>query len=280
MDWEEFLNKLPEDVRNNDSIKSIKSIEEFGKQFVEKDKLVGKMSSRIEPITKDSTPEQRLNFFKKLGLPESPDKYSFLGKLTEDKYKMYVKGTDKIAETLHNQGVSDEQASAIFENYVDLQNGLLEEYVQSGKAEKEAKLAKLKEKFGDEFDTKDQMAKNTLKNMFGGDEFADKIVEVLNNSGITLESDLITRLESVSEEFQEDKAKYIRGGKVNNKITDAEGAAKKLEELDKDPDYVASLFDPKHKEHAKNTKERKELFEQAYPSDVPGNVSNEGITVS
>lgn len=67
-----WLEKLPEDIRGSDSLKTIQSLPDLAKNYIETKKLVGK---KFEMPGEGATPEQIAFFRKVTGAPEKPEGY-------------------------------------------------------------------------------------------------------------------------------------------------------------------------------------------------------------
>lgn len=67
-----WLEKLPEDIRASDSLKTVQSLGDLAKNYIETKKLVGK---KFEMPGEGATPEQIAAFRKVTGAPEKPEGY-------------------------------------------------------------------------------------------------------------------------------------------------------------------------------------------------------------
>ena len=104
-----FLDIIPEAYRDNPSIKNFKSIEDFTKSFVEKDKLIGKKVSEMSP-------EEIRSYNTKLGVPDSSDKYEIAAEEGVDDPET----VSWFKEAALKAGLTKEAAKILFEGHREL----------------------------------------------------------------------------------------------------------------------------------------------------------------
>ena len=156
------------DLANDPSLGAINDIPSLAKSFIHAQKMVGK--DKIVIPDKFATPEDwKNNVWKKLGLPESADKYEF--KAPEGADPAFI---SKFKEFALQKGILPNQAEALFDFY----SGYTKEVMGTQEAENkrlfEESASKLKQEFGAAYEKKlgvasglfNQIADDDLKNLF------------------------------------------------------------------------------------------------------------------
>ena len=123
---------LPEELRENPSLQGFKSLQDLAKSLVNTKRMVGADKARfLFAPNENSTPEERREFYAKLGCPESPDKYQIklpAGAQADERMQAYF------AKIAHERGLNNEQ----FQSLVDGYNAYQAELAQAGQLEAEA----------------------------------------------------------------------------------------------------------------------------------------------
>lgn len=101
---ENWRDVLPDDIRDEPSIQSFKTIQGLAKTAVEQAKLIGK-KGLIKP-SPEAEPSEWEKFYNELGRPESPDQY----KVSEG-----VQASDELRKTAHEIGLTAEQFQKLAE---------------------------------------------------------------------------------------------------------------------------------------------------------------------
>lgn len=114
-DWREGWDGA---LKDNPALKDFKSAADLAKSYVETKKMVGQKINGIPG--KDATPEQRAEFNKALGVPETPEGYEFkapdgLPEALRDLYS--EEDSAKWAKRMHELGVPKETANTLRNEY-------------------------------------------------------------------------------------------------------------------------------------------------------------------
>lgn len=106
----EFLQQLPEEIREHPSLQSINDVGNLGLSYVNAQRLIG--ADKI-PLPKNPTEDDLNNIYSKLGRPEQPSGYAIQADgqiLTETDVNTYT-------DIAHKLGLSKTQASGILDYY-------------------------------------------------------------------------------------------------------------------------------------------------------------------
>lgn len=216
-----------EDVLKDESVSGLvgkyKSADDFAKGAAALSKKIGEKG--IIPPGEDATPEERSEFYDKLGRPEAADKYSWKpGEGVEVDQEVF---TDRM-QKLHEAGLTDGQHSAVMDIYAtEIQR--MNETFQNHQAEIATETEKtLKEEWGRDYDGRVKSAAEVAKK-FG-------VIDAFKESGMINNLGVIKMLDAVSRSVREDS---IDGG--GNRMT----AQEELEAIKKHPGWN----DKTHAEH-------------------------------
>lgn len=114
-DWREGW---PDDLKANTALKDFKTTADLAKSFIETKKMVGQKTGIPGP---DATPEQKAEFYKALGVPDSPDAYdqSVPADLPEAIKKNFdPEHAKKWAGTFKEANLTPEQAKIVRDAYM------------------------------------------------------------------------------------------------------------------------------------------------------------------
>lgn len=263
-DWR---SSLPEDLRNEKVFESIKGkdiAEAFpvlAKNYVHAQKLVGAEKLVIPGDT--ATPEEKANFYKKLGRPDTPDQYTpkLPEGLTED--KIDKARLDTWRKEMHEVGIPKGAAERLMEKYLGDEFARNQEAVISATKAQEANELAIKQEFGVKFDEKVNFARLALRE-FGSDQLS----AILDQTGLGSHPEVVRLFASIGEKLSDDKARGGNGGNGSNPYATPEIAQSALNEFNRNAENMKALFDRSHINHSRVVEDRKKLFEAAYPSEV------------
>lgn len=245
---------LPEELRGEPSLSSIKTIPDLAKSFVNAQKMIG--TDKIAKPQKNWTDAQKADFYNQLGRPETHDKYT---------YKIEAPaGVEidqaKLGETrkfLHSVGLSDAQEGAIMKYYLESIGASHKALSDASVATKTASIAALKQEYGDKFDHNINVAQSVIKK-FGGPELMDK----LNSTGLGDDPAFIKLFASIGSVLLDDTARGNGSGLI---VTDASNALAEINKLKMDMDFQKQLMDRTSGGHKVALERWETLHKQAYP---------------
>jgi len=200
VDWKA---SLPEDLRSEPSLQSIKEIGDLAKSYIHAQKMVGK--DKIVVPDKFATPDDwRKNVFNKLGLPETEDKYDFKVKEGSKLDADFIKGFK--AEAFKN-GILPHQAEQLAGWYDEKMAAFESTYSKTMEDNTKANIESLKKEWGAGFEKNVKIANVVLE------KFADpEIMEHLKNSGFANDTKLVKLLHKMGAAVLDDK---VLGDAIN-----------------------------------------------------------------
>lgn len=158
----DFLNTIPEELRDHPSLSPIKDVENLARSYVNAQKLIG--ADKI-PMPVNPTDEDLDRIYGRLGRPETAEGYEIPvdgNIVTEEVAKDY-------ADVAHKLRLSPQQASGILEYYQSLA-GQSEEAMAANDAKimQDTELS-LKKEWGDDYGNKLAMAKEAVESFASTD---------------------------------------------------------------------------------------------------------------
>src|SRR5688572_11698033 len=197
-----FLAQLPEDIRGEPSLATIKDVPTLAKGYVNAQKLIG--AKRIA-LPGDNPTDQQLNeFFTAIGRPETHDKYDVPQfKFSDESLKLDEKAIDLTKQTFHKLGLTKKQAAGVLEHYMRYADEGWKSQRANTDANNSQAVGKLKEEWGDKFDTNLDIAKSVIRKF--GDE-GGELVKFLDESGLGNHLPLVKMLHKLGSVIMEDKS--------------------------------------------------------------------------
>lgn len=180
---------VPENIRNEAWIQKYDSPEKLWDGIQNMQKLVGQKTNGI-PIPEDGDDSKWDEVYKKLGKPESADQYTLEAKYYDEENYNALKG--EFATFAHKHGLTNKQASGLFNDYVEQLN-------QAYEATKIDPESIIKEAF----------PKDTEKNLGLAKRGASMLgynLRELDESGATLNPHVLKILSDVAQRNKEDSA--------------------------------------------------------------------------
>ena len=156
----EFLNMIPEELRDHPSISPIKDVENLARSYVNAQRLIGadKIAVPVNPTDEDLD-----RIYDRLGRPETPKDYSFDvdgSVITEELATDY-------ADVAHKLRLTPDQAKGVLDYYRSSVEQSGEQSLELAEAAKEQTVESLRSEWGRAFDQKVEAAAKTAQ------EFAD-----------------------------------------------------------------------------------------------------------
>lgn len=229
--WREVI---PEDIRNDPSLKDIKDITGLAKGYVGAQKLIG---SKISvPGEGDDAAWNTL--YDKLGRPVSPDKYDV--KRPEIPEGMaYNEGLEKqFLPVAHKIGLNTKQVNALIAWQAETMKQEAEQSRQGMKTAEEA----LKKEWGNDYANKVSVAQRVIKDYAG-----QEVVDFLEKSQLGNNPAFIKFVHEIGSALVEDGA-APKGGGSSGGMT-PQDAQKKIDTLLADPQFTSKYFNSRKEGH-------------------------------
>ncbi len=238
-----FLDGLPDDLKADKTIAKFANIEELAKGYKNLNSMLGKRVT-------DLTPDELKSLNIKSGvIPETPDNYKFADDLKDVDMGWYKSAA-------HEVGLSQEQAKAIADKYVEYERAMIADMKSKHEAATTKAMEDLKAEFGAAFDKRLEIAKKAV-DTFGGAE----LKAYLNETGLGNDPRLIKAFANIGKELLEDTVvsadKDFKFG-----MTPAD-AKEKIDLLLRDREFKDAYVKSHHPGHAAAVEEMARLYRLA-----------------
>lgn len=228
-----FLDTLPENLKNEPSLKDFKDINGLANSYINANKMLG---NRISVPNDKSTPEEWNKFYSKLGRPEAIDKYTIPEGLEETELLTNFK------QLAFDKGLNDKQFNEIVDMFNNYEKGLVENNTKE--------YAKFEEDFKNKFQDKSEEVLKNSKNTFEkyGDEEDFAIFDTLNSTQTIALAKMFDKMSNVNM-----KEGTLVSGKSSNK---------NLQEVMERMEAIKSkdMFYNENKEYIDLAQQKRDLF--------------------
>lgn len=164
--WKDFI---PEELKDRSEWSNIKDVSDLYKNYINAQQMISK-SVRIPDAA--SSPEEVLNFYKKLGKPDSKDGYDFEYKPAKKEYVYNKDSFDfgMFKDIADKANLTADQYQALASAYIDINNENYLNYNQglAAKAAEELKASenKLKMTWGEKYNQNINLISEKIKGMY------------------------------------------------------------------------------------------------------------------
>lgn len=210
-----FLESLPEDLRSEKCLATVKDASDLAKQFVNAQRLIGAKTIEVPsfPIpNKDSTPEEWEKFWTAAGRPENIEGYNLPAEVTEGLQvdEAVMKG---FKELFHKEGLTSKQFTAAVSKYAEYERAKAEAAQQAHTEGIRQGLLSLNKEWGDKYAANMAMANDAF------DAIADEDTKALfaENPGLSNHPAVVKLFHKIGTAMSEDSLKGITstGGGFN-----------------------------------------------------------------
>ena len=230
-----FLESLPEDLRNEPSLRTFTDPGALAKSYVNAQRMIG--ADKVPLPGKSATDDEWRAVYQKLGAPDDPSGYNLEFKsasMNEDEMQ-------SLKSALHQAGLTNRQAQA-FANYLD--NSYTESLGQRESAIEDARYQgeqELRQEFGKAFEQKVGRAQQAANYLLGGTDMFDSI-ELSDGRLLGDHPDIVRMFSALADQIGEDTIE----GQTTELIMTPEEASRQIAEMTRrDGPY----WDKMHPEH-------------------------------
>lgn len=250
-----WLESISEDLRSDPSISKFKDVDTLAKSYREQSRLMGK---RVPMLTADATPEEKAEFWDKMGRPKTAAEYEMPPENTLNGVKFDPAVMAPMFKTMHDAGLSKQQAAVLVQSYAAQQAASLAAANKAYNDQRATALDGLKKEWGtgEPFDQKLAIAKSAL-GKFGGPD----MLKFLDEKDWANEPKMIKMLYEVGKGML-DSDLYGTGGRL---VVGPVEAKEQIAALQKDKDFMTIYRDGRGKPHTEAVKKMTELWQAAYP---------------
>lgn len=246
---------LPDDLKGNQNITSLKSVEDLAKGYVSAQSLIGQ--KRLAVPGKDATPQQWDEVYNAIGRPETFDKYSEPTVKAVDGVTMDKDGLVKARQLFHKAGLTDAQQKQVMDFYYNGINDNFTKLKQSSDSARDLATQALKQEWGDKFDPNLNIAKEALRK-FGDPEAMKEIEAGLGNNPA-----LIKMFHRIGSTIMEDRSRG--GGQGDFNPGGAADALRAIDDKKGDANFMTALNTANHPQHKAAVATWTELHGKAFP---------------
>lgn len=157
----DFLNSIPEDLREHPSLSPIKDVENLARSYVNAQRLIG--ADKI-PMPVNPTEEDLDKIYSRLGRPDTPQDYQIAADgnvITEERAAEY-------ADIAHNLRLTPAQAQGVLEYYRSAVQNDLDSSAQANEAAIEQSMSQLQSEWGAKYESNIEAAQKAVDQFEAG----------------------------------------------------------------------------------------------------------------
>lgn len=210
--WD-YRTALPEDLKGSPSAAKYGSLADLVRGFDNAQQLIGKPTDRLLELPETIDDKALGSVMKRLGLPDKLDDYKISApKGSEAVLKIDSPNFKALSEAAHAAGILPGQ----FQKVLDVFGGQLakgqNDMMAAEVARHEQNVTKLKEQWGEAFDSKVAAANLAVEKLGGDKAGIDALRESINRGGLGTDGPLLAALAKIGEMFSEDEGGGDKGG--------------------------------------------------------------------
>jgi hypothetical protein len=252
---QDWYNALPEDIRDEPSLKLIGDLPSLAKSYVHAQKAIG--ANKVVLPTEHATDQDWKEFFHKVGLPKDSAEYKI--KFEDKENLVKPEFVDKFKEQAFKTGVLPKQAQALLDWFVGENSSQFANIKKAGETAQAEARASLVKEFGDGYERQLSAAGMVLKEFGAGPDF-DKF---LDESGFGDDPRVIKLFAKIGMQLFEDKIP-VGGGKPGFGVTPAEAQAK-INAIMGNTEHP--YWNKNHANYGIAVKEMQDLYNAAYTAE-------------
>ena len=270
---EDWRSEIPEEIRDSASLVDITSVPELAKSFVNAQAMIGK--KRVAVPTKNASDEEKAEFFKMLGRPDTPDEYQMPSEgVSKDIEDLFNEGgsLSEFRTEAHRLGLNSDQVAGLFRWYSDQSDKANQKVSSDRQTEHEQWMNDLKTELGNSFDQKADLARQAI-HAFGDDELKD----ILNTTGLGNHPALVRWASKDGQALASDEIIGEGGAKPGNRLRPADAQAA-IRAKNLDPEFQKAYMDDRHPSHNDAVREMADLYQEANPETDPTKGLTQAVT--
>lgn len=244
---------LADDIRNDPGLASIQDVNGLAKSFLHGQKLVG--ADKVVIPKQDAAPEEWGDFYNRLGRPE---KYEIAKPQLAEGLEYDSSMEEKMLGLMHNAGLSQKQAEAVFNGYMGYINDTHVENTKNQELKTGEWDTALRKDFGNAYDERVDLARRAVTE-FGGDELKN----FLDETGFGNHPGFVKAFANIGQKMMEAGADTSGQGQ-SFQLTPA-GAQQEIARLQRDPNFMNQYSNKDADGHQAAIEKFQQLFEFAYP---------------
>ena len=204
--WMSQIGDITKDAATAEKLSKFEKLSDFANGYLELEKKLG--NSIVKP-GENASAEEIEDFYRKLGKPESADKYSIEG----EQAAMF-------REMAYKNNLTDAQAKALFQSMQEAGKNALAQQTAAFEQQAHETQAALQKEYGNDYSTKIEMLKRGVAN-YGGKNMAAK----LQQAGLLGDYEVVKMFINLGEMSAEAGSPGNTTGKADDYKSIAEGGA-------------------------------------------------------
>jgi len=255
-DWK---SSLPDDLKADPSLATIKDIPSLAKGYVSAQKMVG-AKGLIVP-GKDAKPEEVSAFYTALGRPEKADGYKVPTENMPEGVELRPDLLAKAYPEFHALGITEQQAAGLLRLQAHMAHGEVQAQAQAKQQQIQTNIAAVKKDWGNAFEEKDRLATLALTTA-GGDEL---VALVKGHPELATNPMFLNAMAKLGKEFAQDEIKG--GGHRTGFAMSPSEAAGALAMKKNDTEFMKAYRDNSHPDHSAAVAEMNKLYAAKNPQE-------------
>lgn len=229
-----WLDSLSAEYKENQSIKGFKSVEDLAKSYIHAQTMIG--ADKIPVPGKQATDSDWENVYKKLGRPETADKYEVKKAESHDDAIF-----NSFRDMAFKAGLNNKQLENLYNGYQEIEKAQLKAFQDHQKKILDDNIGALKKEWPDsEYNKNLDIAKTAVNTLLSKEE-----IKWLDDSEIGNDPMMIKLMHRLGTFMKEDRIKGEGGVSLNE---GADSAQQKLNAIL--GDYKHPYFDSAHPNHS------------------------------
>lgn len=242
---ENWKEGLPEDIRGEDSLKTVADIPSLAKSYIHAQRAIGR--NKIVVPDQHATDEDWAQVFQKLGVPQDVKDYSIKAPPAFEKEDAFL---NHYKEAAHKMGILPKQAEGMLKWYAELDQEMSKTQTEAQMNEINRQFGELKASLGAGWDRHWALANKAVQDV-GGEE----LVKFMNESGLSKNVTLIKTFMEVGKKLYGEDA--IPDAQGHSGLTPQE-AQSRWQEIQGNPSHP--YWQGSHPSHKKAVQEVEQLF--------------------
>ena len=253
-DWK---STLPDDIKSEASLATIKSVNDLAKGFVHAQRLVG--TDKIEAPSDKWDDAKWGALYDRLGRPKTPDEYKDPEGLTlHPSIKVDPVKTKAVRAELHKLGLTSKQQQAIEKLHFKELSDTVSAFESTGVQAKEATMAELTQEWRGNTASELEVAKRAVISIGG-----QGLMDYLDSSGMGNHAGFIKAMNKVGKMMMEDPSAKTSGSNALG-LTDATSADQELSRMKTDPAFSKAFLNREDPGHAAAMAKWNELHKRKF----------------
>lgn len=252
VEWSQVYSSLPDDLKNDPSLKTITSVEGLAKSFIHGQKAIGK--DKIVVPDKHATPDDYKAIFHKLGVPEKIEDYKMnLGEGVDTDTEV-LKAVTQMA---HAQGILPWQMENVVKGFNELAAKQQKAQEEAYEAHQTEQINALKKEWGQAFDDQSKRANVAMKHLLPNAEDQQALID----AGLGSNPALLKAFANAAKLLKEDV--FVGQGEGKLAGLTPQAALEKAKTIQGDPNHPYRNM--AHPNHRAAKEEVANLYKIAFP---------------